>query len=116
MGKDGKDQEEIKRNTFQMSYQYGALKTAPMESAQGKFGWENYQLEENLGLPIQCPIFTHWEACLGAARSKQKNTQAFKLQSFIKTACKQRNTHGTEHQEALTGMKITKYHSTPAHA
>ena len=43
-----------------MSYQYGALKTAPMECAQGKFDlldWENYQLGEDLELPISVPFY-----------------------------------------------------------
>ena len=60
MGKDGRDQKEIKRNTFSMSYQYGALKTAPMDCAQGKFDlldWENYQLGEDLELPISVPFY-----------------------------------------------------------
>lgn len=63
-----------------MPCQHGAFKTAPLESADGKFdllGWENDQLKDKLGVPHPMLHFTHWQACLGPARSGQRNTQAF---------------------------------------
>lgn len=89
-----------------------------MESAQGKFhllDWESYQPGGNFATPHPIPPFTYWEARLRAAMSTQRNKHAFNRSPFIKAACNQRDTPGTEHQGVLTGMKIMSCHSTSAH-
>lgn len=118
MGKDGRDQKEIKRNTSPMSYQYGAFKTAPMESAQGKFDlldWENYQLGE-LELPIQCPILPIGKHVLGQEGVSKRIHSPSNCSPSSRQHVSRETQNGTEHQEAFTGVKITNYHSTPTHA
>lgn len=108
-----------------MFYQYGAFKTAPMESAQGKFDLldcENYQLGElelqlgELELPIQCPILPIGKHVLGQEGVSKRIHRPSNCSPSSRQHVSRETQNGTEHQEAFTGVKITNYHSTPTHA
>lgn len=85
-----------------------------MESAQGKsdlLNRDNYQLEENFGAPHPVPHFTHWEAGLGAARSRRKNKQA----SNCSAVSRQQISRGNANETGCPGASWDESPELPQH-
>ena len=114
-GKRWQGPEGNKKKHFSNVLSIGAFKTAPLESAQGKFDlldWENYQLGE-LELHIQCPILPIGKHVLGQEGVSKRIHRPSNCSPSSRQHVSRETQNGTEHQEAFTGVKVTNYHSTP---